>query len=75
MTQQTMKAEKATSLTRDIKICVCDVCKGAGKKIVFTGRGNEDEHYTEPCRQCDGSGMVKRVITIDTYPYSNRSAT
>lgn len=46
----------------------CPSCHGTGG--FKDGRSHNDEHYTE-CSQCDGTGKVKAVITIEWTPDYN----
>jgi DnaJ-class molecular chaperone len=45
------------------KIIICPTCQGEGTIKVGNLRENHN-HDIEPCRDCDGKGKVKRIVTI-----------
>lgn len=48
------------------KIIVCPRCKGEKKVIFFDDeRGN----YEDTCPLCYGSGLIKKIITIEYLKY------
>lgn len=54
---------------QDTRIVVCDRCKGEGTIMVATG---EADHYREePCPQCGGTRVMKRILTIEYQPLNN----
>lgn len=67
-----LRKEAATSIWRSIQIDVCRSCQGAGKKPVFVGRSRDEEYDYEPCRICGGTGMVKKELTVNIFPYDNK---
>ena len=67
-----LRKEAATSVWRSVQIDVCRECRGSGKKPVFVGRSMDDEYDYEPCRVCGGSGMVKKELTVNIFPYDNK---
>ena len=71
MTQNILRKEAATSIWRSVKIDICRNCGGTGKKEVYIGKNRDNEYDSEPCKVCNGSGMVKKVLTVDIYPYNN----
>lgn len=72
MNYEILRPETATSVWRNVQIDICRECKGTGKKQVFVGRSRDNEYDTEPCRMCGGSGMVKKVLTVNIFPYDNQ---
>jgi DnaJ-class molecular chaperone len=45
------------------KIVICPVCQGEGEIKVGNLREMHN-HDTEPCRDCNSKGKVKRILTI-----------
>lgn len=71
---EVLHKEAATSVWRSVRIDVCRVCQGSGKRAVFVGRSVDDEYDYEPCRICGGTGMVKKEVTVNIFPYDNKKA-
>lgn len=71
---EVLHKEAATSVWRSVQVDVCRACQGSGKRAVFVGRGRDDEYDYEPCRVCGGSGMVKKELTVNIFPYDNKKA-
>lgn len=67
-----LRRELATSTWRSVQVDVCRACGGAGKRAAYAGRGKDDERDRETCRVCGGSGMVKKELTVNVFPYDNR---
>ncbi|MDP2338043.1 MAG: hypothetical protein Q8N05_16680 [Bacteroidota bacterium] len=53
------------------KIIVCTKCKGEGytEESSFEGHSRGYEYHKITCTGCDGSGLMKRTITITEESY------
>lgn len=74
MNYEVLHKQAATSVARYVKIDICKECQGSGKKSVYVGRGRDHEYDNEPCRICGGSGMVKKELTVNIFPYDNKKS-
>jgi len=74
MSYEVLHKQNATSVARYVRVDVCKECKGTGKKSVYVGRSVEHEYEYVPCRICGGSGMVKKELTVNIFPYDNKKS-
>ena len=49
--------------TRDTKLVICTRCGGHGQLRFATG--DERIHDYKICDTCDGTGILKRIVTIE----------
>lgn len=49
--------------TRDTKLVICTRCGGYGQLRFATG--DERIHDYKICDTCDGTGILKRIVTIE----------
>ena len=61
----TPPANKRLVEKKAVRNLECPTCHGTGG--FKDGRGHNDDHYTE-CAQCDGTGKVKAIITVEWAP-------
>ena len=64
----TPPADKGLVEKKAVRNLECPTCHGTGG--FKDGRGHNDDHYTE-CAQCDGTGKVKAIITVEWAPDYN----
>lgn len=51
---------------QDNRIVVCERCKGEGTIMVATE--DAERYRQETCPQCDGTRVMKRILTIEYQP-------
>ena len=50
----------------DVRLVICDRCKGEG--VIEVATGDSERCRKETCPQCDGKRVMKRILTITYQP-------